>query len=156
LQCQACDGLDLSGHDVTTQWPKLQRTTISRRVLLFCNAAGCGEQGGKDHDHRAGCRRGRFAFLKAKVLYAVQQPFQKTLLSGKTTQATWRSKPSYYAVSTDDRTINPDLQRFMAKRMGAKTVEVKSTPSGADLPSRDREADPGGCGTGMMRTAQPA
>jgi pimeloyl-ACP methyl ester carboxylesterase len=64
---------------------------------------------------------------KAKVLYAVQQPFQKALLAGKTTQAAWRSKPSYYAVSTEDRTINPDLERFMAKRMGAKTIEVKAS-----------------------------
>jgi hypothetical protein len=61
------------------------------------------------------------------VLYAVQQPFQKSLLAGKTTQAAWRTKPSFYAVSTEDRTINPDLQRFMAKRMGAKTIEVKSS-----------------------------
>src|SRR6195952_5226550 len=64
---------------------------------------------------------------KAKVLYAVQQPFQKALLAGKTTQAAWRSKPSWYAVSTDDRTINPDLERFMAKRMGATTIEVKAS-----------------------------
>jgi pimeloyl-ACP methyl ester carboxylesterase len=64
---------------------------------------------------------------KAKVLYAVQEPFQKSLLTGKTTQAAWRSKPSYYAVSTEDRTINPDLQRFMAKRMQAKTIEVKAS-----------------------------
>jgi len=64
---------------------------------------------------------------KAKVLYAVQQPFQKALLTGKTTHAAWRSKPSYYAVSTEDRTINPDLERFMAKRMGAKTIEVKAS-----------------------------
>src|SRR5271156_4967942 len=64
---------------------------------------------------------------KAKVLYAVQQPFHKALLTGKTTNAAWRSKPSYYAVSTDDRTINPDLERFMAKRMNAKTIEVKSS-----------------------------
>lgn len=64
---------------------------------------------------------------KAKVLYAVQQPFQKALLTGKTTQAAWRSKPSFYAVSTEDRTINPDLERFMAKRMGAKTIEVKAS-----------------------------
>jgi pimeloyl-ACP methyl ester carboxylesterase len=70
------------------------------------------------------------AFLreaKAKVLYAVQEPFQKALLAGKTTQAAWRSKPSFYAVSTEDRTINPDLERFMAKRMGAKTIEVKAS-----------------------------
>src|SRR6266436_4850661 len=59
---------------------------------------------------------------KAKVLYAVQEPFQKALLTGKTTQAAWRSKPSFYAVSTEDRTINPDLERLMAKRMGAKTI----------------------------------
>jgi pimeloyl-ACP methyl ester carboxylesterase len=63
----------------------------------------------------------------AKVLYAVQQPFQKSLLTGKTTHAAWRSKPSFYAVSTEDRTINPDLERFMAKRMGANTIEVKSS-----------------------------
>jgi pimeloyl-ACP methyl ester carboxylesterase len=64
---------------------------------------------------------------KAKVLYAIQEPFQKALLAGRTTQAAWRSKPSFYAVSTEDRTINPDLERFMAKRMGAKTIEVKSS-----------------------------
>jgi pimeloyl-ACP methyl ester carboxylesterase len=64
---------------------------------------------------------------KAKALYAVQWPFHKALLAGKTTHAAWRSKPSWYAVSADDRTINPDLERFMAKRMGAKTIEVKSS-----------------------------
>jgi pimeloyl-ACP methyl ester carboxylesterase len=64
---------------------------------------------------------------RARVLYAVQEPFHKALLSGRTTQAAWRSKPSFYAVSTEDRTINPDLERFMAKRMGAKTIEVKSS-----------------------------
>jgi pimeloyl-ACP methyl ester carboxylesterase len=64
---------------------------------------------------------------KARALFAVQWPFHKALLTGKTTHAAWRSKPSWYAVSTEDRTINPDLQRFMAKRMGAKTIEVKAS-----------------------------
>src|SRR5215813_3694749 len=64
---------------------------------------------------------------QAKVLYAVQEPFHKALLTGKTEHAAWRSKPSFYAVSTEDRTIDPDLQRFMAKRMGATTIEVKSS-----------------------------
>jgi len=64
---------------------------------------------------------------KAKVLCAVQWPFHKSLLTGKTRHAAWRSKPSWYAVSTEDRTINPDLERFMAKRMGAKTIEVKAS-----------------------------
>jgi pimeloyl-ACP methyl ester carboxylesterase len=65
--------------------------------------------------------------VTAKVLYATQEPFQKALFTGKTTHAAWRSKPSFYAVSTEDRTINPDLERFMAKRMGAKTIEVKAS-----------------------------
>jgi hypothetical protein len=64
---------------------------------------------------------------RAKVLYAVQQPFHKALLAGKTQHAAWRLKPSFYAVSTEDRTINPDLERFMAKRMGATTIEVKAS-----------------------------
>ncbi len=64
---------------------------------------------------------------KARVLYAVQEPFERALLAGKTTHAAWRSKPSWYAVSTEDRTINPDLERFMAKRMGATTIEVKAS-----------------------------
>ncbi|MEA2872502.1 MAG: hypothetical protein QOH67_2478 [Hyphomicrobiales bacterium] len=64
---------------------------------------------------------------RAKVLYAVQQPFHKALLTGKTQHAAWRSKPSFYAVSTEDRTIDPDLERFMAKRMGATTIEVKAS-----------------------------
>ena len=64
---------------------------------------------------------------QARALYAVQEPFQKTLLAGKTTHAAWREKPSFYAVSTEDRTINPDLERFMAKRMNAKTIEVKAS-----------------------------
>jgi len=64
---------------------------------------------------------------KARVLYAVQQPFNRALLAGKTTHAAWRSKPSFYAVSTEDRTINPDLERFMAKRMGAQTIEIKAS-----------------------------
>jgi pimeloyl-ACP methyl ester carboxylesterase len=82
-------------------------------------------------------RLGETAFLRdfagdlpearAKVLYATQQPFRKALLTGKTTQAAWRSKPGFYAVSTEDRTINPDLERFMAKRMGARTIEVKAS-----------------------------
>ncbi|MET0598364.1 MAG: alpha/beta hydrolase [Mesorhizobium sp.] len=64
---------------------------------------------------------------KARVLFAVQQPFRKALLAGRPTQAAWRSKPSFYAVSTNDRTINPDLQRYMASRMNAQTIEVPSS-----------------------------
>jgi len=64
---------------------------------------------------------------EARVYYAVQQPFKKSLTTEKTTNAAWRAKPTFYAVSTQDRTINPDLERFMAKRMGAKTIEIEAS-----------------------------
>jgi pimeloyl-ACP methyl ester carboxylesterase len=63
--------------------------------------------------------------VKARALYAVQQPISATLFpTAKTTVAAWRSKPSWYAVSKQDRTINPELERFMAARMKATTIEV--------------------------------
>jgi pimeloyl-ACP methyl ester carboxylesterase len=61
---------------------------------------------------------------KARVLYAVQEPTAAALFGGRTTQAAWHSKPSWYAVSKRDQTINPDLERFLAKRMNATTVEL--------------------------------
>ena len=39
----------------------------------------------------------------------------------------WKSKPSWYMVATDDRSINPNQERMMAKRAKAKTVEVKAS-----------------------------
>jgi pimeloyl-ACP methyl ester carboxylesterase len=39
----------------------------------------------------------------------------------------WKSKPSTYIVATEDRTVNPELQRSVAKRMNATVVEVKSS-----------------------------
>ncbi len=64
---------------------------------------------------------------KARILYAVQGRISDTLFSGKTTNAAWRSKPTWYAISTQDRTISPELQRFMAARMQAKTIEVEAS-----------------------------
>ncbi|WP_458097876.1 alpha/beta fold hydrolase [Roseomonas sp. WA12] len=64
---------------------------------------------------------------RARALYAVQQPFRRALLTGRPSHAAWRSRPSFYAVSTEDRTINPDLQRYMAARMAARTVEVRAS-----------------------------
>ena len=63
---------------------------------------------------------------RAKVLHAVQMPFRRAILSGRTDVAAWRDKPSFYAISSEDRTIDPDLQRFMANRMGARTLELAS------------------------------
>jgi pimeloyl-ACP methyl ester carboxylesterase len=73
----------------------------------------------------------------AKVLYAVQEPAAATLFGGKTTAAAWHSKPVWYAVSKLDQTINPDLERFLAKRMNATTVELEA--GHLSLVSRPRE-----------------
>jgi pimeloyl-ACP methyl ester carboxylesterase len=60
----------------------------------------------------------------AKVLYAVQGPTAATLFGERTTAAAWHDKPSFYAVSKQDHTIDPDLERFLAKRMNATTIEI--------------------------------
>src|SRR5580704_3512360 len=63
---------------------------------------------------------------KARALYAVQGPGADALATAKTSTAAWRVKPSFYQVSTEDRTINPELERFLAKRMKATTIELAS------------------------------
>ncbi len=62
----------------------------------------------------------------ARALYAVQGPISDELFGGKTTQAAWRTRPCYYSVSKLDRTTNPDLERFLAQRMQATTIELES------------------------------
>ena len=74
---------------------------------------------------------------RARALYAVQGPGADALPTGRTTAAAWRQKPCWYQVSTEDRTINPELQRFLAKRMKATTIELKS--SHVSLVSHPRE-----------------
>lgn len=64
---------------------------------------------------------------RARILHAVQMPFRRALLSGEADVAAWRNKSSFYAISTEDRTINPDLQRLMAARMNARTVELQAS-----------------------------
>src|SRR6266850_2131166 len=66
------------------------------------------------------------AHEKAMVLYAEQEPTAASLFGGRTSVAAWRSKPSWYAVSTLDQTISPDLERFLAARMKATTVELEA------------------------------
>jgi pimeloyl-ACP methyl ester carboxylesterase len=62
---------------------------------------------------------------RARLLFAVQASNAATLpATAMTTVAAWRSKPSWYAVSREDRTINPGLERYMAARMKATTIEI--------------------------------
>ena len=61
---------------------------------------------------------------EAEVLYAEQQPTAAALFADKTDAAAWHDKPSFYAVSKQDDTISPELERFLAQRMKAKTIEL--------------------------------
>lgn len=56
-----------------------------------------------------------------------QVPWGVNALGGEVTQPAWASKPSFSLVSTEDRMIPPDAQRFMSKRAGAKVVEKRGS-----------------------------
>jgi pimeloyl-ACP methyl ester carboxylesterase len=58
-----------------------------------------------------------------------QVPWGLEALNGVVTDAAWKTKPSWYLVTTEDRMIPPDAQRFMSKRAGSKVVEVKGSHS---------------------------
>ncbi len=56
-----------------------------------------------------------------------QVPWGVEALSGPITQPAWRTKPSWYLVTTEDKMIPPDAQRAMSKRAGSTVIEVKSS-----------------------------
>ena len=49
------------------------------------------------------------------------------LFNQKVEGTAWKSKPSWYIVASQDRTVHPELQRSAAKRMGATTFETNSS-----------------------------
>jgi pimeloyl-ACP methyl ester carboxylesterase len=57
------------------------------------------------------------------VMAATQRPIALRCIQEPTPQPAWKAKPSWYLVAEEDRMINPQAQRFMAKRMGAKIRE---------------------------------
>ena len=63
---------------------------------------------------------------RARVLYAVQGRISSKLFDSRTTVAAWKEKPCWYSVSTQDRTTSPELERFLAERMQATTIELES------------------------------
>jgi pimeloyl-ACP methyl ester carboxylesterase len=62
-----------------------------------------------------------------RVVWATQAAPVPDLFTQKLDGAAWKSKPSWYIVAAGDRTVHPDLERFVAKRMGATTVELQSS-----------------------------
>ena len=64
--------------------------------------------------------------VKAKVLFAVQQPGAASAFAEQMGIPAWKSLPTWYLVAAEDQAVSPDAERQMAKRMGATTVEVAS------------------------------
>jgi pimeloyl-ACP methyl ester carboxylesterase len=64
--------------------------------------------------------------VKAKVLYAVQQPLSTSAFSDVMSVPAWKSLPSWYLVAEDDQALPADAERMFANRMGATTVEIPS------------------------------
>jgi pimeloyl-ACP methyl ester carboxylesterase len=61
------------------------------------------------------------------VVYATHFAPALDLFNQKDDGIAWRSKPSWSIVAAEDRTVHSDLERFAAKRMDARTVELKSS-----------------------------
>lgn len=64
---------------------------------------------------------------KTRIMAATQKPLIGSALGESTAQAAWHTIPAWYLVATEDHAINPDLERFYAKRMKAHTTEVRSS-----------------------------
>ena len=62
-----------------------------------------------------------------KLVFATQGAPLADLFTQPVRGAAWKTKPAYYIVGTDDRTVHPELQRFVAKRMNAKITELRSS-----------------------------
>ena len=73
------------------------------------------------------CFAGDLSSEEQGVVYATHFAPALDLFTQKHDGVAWRSKPSWSIVATEDRTVHPDLERFAAKRMGATTVELKSS-----------------------------
>jgi pimeloyl-ACP methyl ester carboxylesterase len=62
-----------------------------------------------------------------KLVWATQGAPKPDLFDAKVGGTAWKSKPSWYIVAKNDQTVQPDLERAMAKRMGATTYELDSS-----------------------------
>jgi pimeloyl-ACP methyl ester carboxylesterase len=60
-------------------------------------------------------------------VWATQGVPAADLFNQKLDGTAWRTKPSWYIVANHDQTVQPDLERFVAKRMGAHTYDVDSS-----------------------------
>jgi pimeloyl-ACP methyl ester carboxylesterase len=62
--------------------------------------------------------------IKAKVMFAVQQPLHWSALGEVMGAPAWKSLPTWFLIADGDQAIPPDAQRQFAPRMGATSVEI--------------------------------
>ena len=74
-----------------------------------------------------GCFAGDLPEQEQKLVWATQGVPDADLFNQKLPGTAWRTKPSWYVVANNDQTVNPELERFVAKRMGAHTYDVDSS-----------------------------
>jgi pimeloyl-ACP methyl ester carboxylesterase len=60
------------------------------------------------------------------LIYATQVPLHASAGEQKVYSPAWMTKPSWFIVATQDGVINPELERFKAKLIKAKTIELNS------------------------------
>ena len=60
------------------------------------------------------------------VVYAVQPPAFQKVFGDVASGVAWKTKPSWYVVASEDKTINPELEKRMAQRANAKTTILKT------------------------------
>ena len=73
---------------------------------------------------------GDLSVEEQKLVWATHYAPSSDLLNQQnlsTDRVAWRSKPSWYVLTTEDHTVHPDLQRWVSKRMGAMVTEVASS-----------------------------
>jgi pimeloyl-ACP methyl ester carboxylesterase len=73
------------------------------------------------------CFAGDLSHEEKGVVWATQFAPAADLFTRNAPGIAWKTKPSWYIVATEDRTVQPDLERFFAKRMNATTYEVESS-----------------------------
>jgi pimeloyl-ACP methyl ester carboxylesterase len=74
-----------------------------------------------------GCFAGDLPEQEQRLVWATQGVPAADLFTQKLPGTAWRTKPSWYVVANNDRTVQPDLERFVAKRMGAHTYDLDSS-----------------------------
>ena len=73
------------------------------------------------------CFAGDLSEEEKQIVWATATAPVADLFNQKVDGVAWRSKPSAYIVAANDHTVNPELERFAAKRMGATTYEIESS-----------------------------